>query len=149
MDEVLFGEREIKNWCPIECVILGKTFLAKGIVPQEPSDIWDERCTSLYWDPCGRPYEGWIQCLLMALLGSPQDAPGVDTTQGSGGCILTSAILKLIWDPGITMTENLVIARGCFQEISCDGTSFTPCQLLYLQEASMGYLVMVPCSEVL
>ena len=25
--------REIKSWCPIECVILGKTFLARGIVP--------------------------------------------------------------------------------------------------------------------
>ena len=47
------------------------------------------------------------------------------TTQGSGGCILTSAILRLIWDPGITVTGSLVIARGCFQEVSCDGTSFT------------------------
>ena len=27
---------EIKGWCLIECVILGKTFLARGIVPQEP-----------------------------------------------------------------------------------------------------------------
>ena len=24
------------------------------------------------------------------------------------------------------MTVSLVIARGCFQEVSCDGTSFTP-----------------------
>ena len=24
------------------------------------------------------------------------------------------------------MTGNLVIARGCFQEVSCDGTSFSP-----------------------
>ena len=73
--------REIKGWCPIEWAILGKTFLAKGIVPQEPSDIWDEICTSLHWDPSGRPYEGWIQCLLMALLGSLHDAPCVNTTQ--------------------------------------------------------------------
>ena len=105
-----------------------KTFLAKGIVPQEPQepwDIWDERCTSLHWDPGGRPYEGWIQSLLMGLLGSLQDAPCVHTTQGSSGCIFTSAILKLIWDPGITMTSSLLIARGCFQEVSCDGTSFT------------------------
>ena len=72
--------REIKSWCPIEWVILGKTFIAKGIVPQEPLDIWDEICTSLHWDPSGRPYEGWIQCLLMALLGSLHDAPCVDTT---------------------------------------------------------------------
>ena len=63
--------REIKSWCPIEWAILRKTFIAKGMVPQEPWDIWDERCTSLYWDPSGRPYEGRIQCLLMALLGSP------------------------------------------------------------------------------
>ena len=49
MEKVLFGGwmREIKSWCPIEWAILGKTFLAKGIVPQEHSDIWDE---SLYWD---------------------------------------------------------------------------------------------------
>ena len=72
--------REINIWCPIEWVILGKTFLAKGIVPQELLDIWDEICTSLHWDPSGRPYEGWIQCLLMALLGSLHDAPCVDTT---------------------------------------------------------------------
>ena len=26
--------REINSWCPIEWVILEKTFLAKGIVPQ-------------------------------------------------------------------------------------------------------------------
>ena len=26
-------EREIKSWCPIEWTILGKTFLARGIVP--------------------------------------------------------------------------------------------------------------------
>ena len=58
-------------------------------------------------------------------LGSLQDAPCVDTAQGSGGCILTSAILRLIWDPGIIVTGSLVIARGCFQEVSCDGTSFT------------------------
>ena len=31
--------REIKSWYPIEWAILEKTFLAKGIVPQEPSDI--------------------------------------------------------------------------------------------------------------
>ena len=60
--------------------------------------------------------------LLMGLLRSLQDAPCIDTTQGSGGCILTSVILRLIWDPGITVTDNLVIARGCFQEISGDGT---------------------------
>ena len=54
--------RDIKSWCPIEWAILGNTFLAKSIVPQEPSDIWDERCTSLHWDLGGRPYEGWIQC---------------------------------------------------------------------------------------
>ena len=53
-------QREIKSWCHIEWVILGKTFLANGIAPQEPWDIWDERCTSLHWDPSGRPYEGWI-----------------------------------------------------------------------------------------
>ena len=88
--------REIKSWCPIEWAILG------------------------------RPYEGRIQCLLMALLGSPQDAPGVDTMEGSRGCILTSAILRLNWDTGIIVTRSLVIARGCFQEGSCDGTSFTP-----------------------
>ena len=55
-------------------------------------------------------------------LGSLQDAPCVDTAQGSGGCILTSAILRLIWDPGITVTDNLVIARGVFQEVSGDVT---------------------------
>ena len=33
--------REIKSWCPIEWAILGKTFLAKSIVPQEPSDTWE------------------------------------------------------------------------------------------------------------
>ena len=58
----------------------------------------------------------------MALLGSLHDAPCVDTTQGSGGCILTSTILRLIWDPGITVTDSLVIAKGCFQEVSGDGT---------------------------
>ena len=58
----------------------------------------------------------------MGLLGSLQDAPCVDTTQGSGGCILTSTILRLIWDPGIIVNDNLVIARGCFQEVSDDGT---------------------------
>ena len=35
-------------------------------------------------------------------------------------------MLVLIWDPGIRVTGSLVIARGCFQEVSCDGTSFTP-----------------------
>ena len=110
---------------PNEWAILRKTFLAKGIVPQKPWDIWDERCTSLHWDPGGRPYEGWIQCLLMGLLGSLQDAPYVDTTQGSGGCILTFVILRLIWDPCIKVTGSLVISRGCFQEVYCDGTSFT------------------------
>ena len=65
-----WGLDEIKGWCPIEWEILRKTFLARGIVPQEPWDIWDERCTSLHWDPGGRPYEGWIQCLLMGLLRS-------------------------------------------------------------------------------
>ena len=74
------GFDEIKGWCPIQWVILGKPFLAKGIVPQQPWDIWDERCTSLHWDPGGRPYEGWMQCLLMVLLGILQDAPCVDTT---------------------------------------------------------------------
>ena len=117
--------REIKILCPIEWEIIKNTFLAKGIVPQEPWDIWDERCTSLHWDRGGRPYEGWIRCLLMGLIGSLQDAPCVNTMQGSGGCILTSAILRLIWDPGITMTGSLVIARGCFQEVYCDSTSFT------------------------
>ena len=58
----------------------------------------------------------------MALLGSLHDAPCVNTTQGSGGCILTSAIIKLIWNPGITVTDSLVIARGCFQEVFGDGT---------------------------
>ena len=61
----------------------------------------------------------------MELLGSLQDAPCVDTTQGSGGCILTSTILRLIRDPGITVTDSLVIARGCFQEVYCDDTSLT------------------------
>ena len=103
-------------------MILGKTFLSKSIVPQEPSDIWDERCTSLHWDPGGRPYEGWIQCLPMGLLGSLWDAPCVDTTQGSSGCNLTSAILIFIWDPRITVTGSLVISIGCFQEVSGDGT---------------------------
>ena len=102
--------------------IPGKTFLAKGIVPQEPSNIWDEICTSLHWDPGRRPYEGWIQCLLMVLLGSLHDYPCVYTTQGSDGCILTSIILRLIWDPRITVTDSLVIARGCFQEVSSGGT---------------------------
>ena len=120
-----WGSDEIKGWYPIEWAILGKPFLAKGIVPQQPWDIWDERCISLHWDPGGRPYEGWIQCLHMGLLGSLQDAPCVDTTQGSGGCILSSAILTLIWDHGIIVTDSLVISRGCFQEVSCDGTSFT------------------------
>ena len=119
---VKLGKREIKSWCPIEWAILGKTFLAKSIIPQEPSYIWEDICTSLHWDPGGRPYERWIQCLLMALLESLHDAPCVDTTQGSGGCILTSAILRLIWDLGITVTDRLVIARGCFQEVSGDGT---------------------------
>ena len=57
----------------------------------------------------------------MALLGSLHDAPCVDTTQGSDGCILISAILRFIWDLGITVTDSLVIARGCFQEVSGDG----------------------------
>ena len=52
--------REIKSWCPIEWVILGKTSLAKGIVSQEPWYIWDEICISLHLDPSGRPYERWI-----------------------------------------------------------------------------------------
>ena len=39
---------------------------------------------------------------------------------------MTSAILRYIWDLGITMTGSLVIARGCFQEVSCDGTLFIP-----------------------
>ena len=38
---------------------------------------------------------------------------------------MTSAILRLIWDPGIKVIGSLVISRGCFQEIYCDGTSFT------------------------
>ena len=46
--------------------------------------------------------------------------------QGSDGCILTFAIIRLIWDPGITVTGSLVIARGCFQKVSCDSTSFIP-----------------------
>ena len=75
-----WGSDEIKGWCPIEWTILGKPFLARGIVPQEPWDIWDERCISLHWDLGGRPYEGWIQCLWMGLLGSLRDAPCVDTT---------------------------------------------------------------------
>ena len=37
---------------------------------------------------------------------------------------MTSAILRLIWDPGITVTGILVIARGCFKDIYSDGTSF-------------------------
>ena len=53
--------------------------------------------------------------LLLALLGSLHDAPCVDTTQGSGGCILTSVILRLIWDPRITVTDNLVIVEGAFR----------------------------------
>ena len=130
-------------------MILGKTFLAKGIFPQEPSNIWDERRTSLHWDPGGRPYEGRIQCLLMALLGSPQDAPGVDTMQGSGECMLTLAILRLIWDPWITVTGNLVIARGCFQEVSCDGTSFTPWLVTLLIGGFHGIFLMVLWSAVL
>ena len=40
--------REIKSWFPIEWAILGKKLLARGIVPQDPCDIWDERCTSLH-----------------------------------------------------------------------------------------------------
>ena len=55
--------REIKSWCPIEWAILGKTFLARGIVPQEPWDIWGERSTSLHWDPGGRPYEGGMDTM--------------------------------------------------------------------------------------
>ena len=113
MDKVLFRGldwREIKSWCPIEWMILGKTFLAKGIVPQEPSDIWDEICTSLHWNLGGRFYEGWIQCLLMVLLGSLHDAPCVN---------------QLICDPRITVIESLEISRGCFREVYCDGTSFT------------------------
>ena len=39
---------------------------------------------------------------------------------------LTSAIIRLICDIGITVTSSLVIARGCFQEVSCDGTLFRP-----------------------
>ena len=58
----------------------------------------------------------------MGLLRTLQDAPCVDTMHGSGGCILTFALLRLIWDPGITATNSLVIARGCFQEVSRDGT---------------------------
>ena len=58
----------------------------------------------------------------MGLLGSLQDAPCVDTTQGSDGCILTYAILRFISDPGITVTGSLVISIGCFQEVSGDGT---------------------------
>ena len=34
--------REIKSWCPIEWAICTKTFLARGIIQQEPLDIWDE-----------------------------------------------------------------------------------------------------------
>ena len=82
----------------------------------------------------------------MALRGSLHDAPCVDTTQGSGGCILTSAILRLIWDPGIIVTDSLVIARGCFQEVSCDGTSFT----LWLVTLLIGgHFVMVTCNTML
>ena len=51
----------------------------------------------------------------MVLLGSLHDAPCVDTTQGSGGCILTSAILRLIWDLGITVTDRLVMLEGAFR----------------------------------
>ena len=62
MDKVLLGGLIGERLrVPIEWAILGKTFLAKGIVPQEPSDIWDEICTSLHWDPSRRPYEGWIR----------------------------------------------------------------------------------------
>ena len=56
------------------------------------------------------------------LLGSLHDAPYVDTTQGSDGCILTAEILRWIWDPGIRVTDSLVTARECFQEVSGDGT---------------------------
>ena len=34
-----WGSDEIKGWCPIEWAILGKPFLARGIVPQQPWDI--------------------------------------------------------------------------------------------------------------
>ena len=57
---VKLGKREIKSWCPIKWAILGKTLLAKSIIPQEPLDIWEEICSSLHWDPGGRPYERWI-----------------------------------------------------------------------------------------
>ena len=40
-------------------------------------------------------------------VGSLHDAPCVDTTHGSNGCILTYAILRLIWDPRITVTDSL------------------------------------------
>ena len=59
--------------------------------------------------------DGWIQYLLMALLGSVLDAPCVYTTQGRGGCILTSAILRLIWDPRITMNDSLVLLEDSFR----------------------------------
>ena len=39
---------------------------------------------------------------------------------------LTSAILRLIWDPGMTVIDSLVITKGCFQEVSFDGSLFTP-----------------------
>ena len=76
------------------------------------------------------------------------EAPCVYTTQGSGGCILTSAILKLIWDPGITVTGSLVIARGCFQEVYCDGTSFTAWLVTLLRGGFYGisYDGTVQCS---
>ena len=50
----------------------------------------------------------------MALLGSLHDAPCVDTTQGSGGCILTSSILRLIWDARITVTGSLAMLEDAF-----------------------------------
>ena len=34
-----WGFDEINGWCPIEQAILGKPFLTRGIVPQEPWDI--------------------------------------------------------------------------------------------------------------
>ena len=58
-------ERKIKSWCPIEWAILGKTFLSKGIVPQEPSNIWDEICTSLHWDLLG---PGKLQVTIVGIL---------------------------------------------------------------------------------
>ena len=62
------------------------------------------------------------------LLGSLHDAPCVDTTQGRDGCILTYAILILIWDPRIIVTDSLVIVRGCFQEVS--GGGIVQCSVL-------------------